>query len=331
MIFHPSIRENEIMKKAPSLHTPAGKSGFTLVELLVVIAIIGILIALLLPAIQAAREAARRAYCKNNLKQIALGLHCYHNSYNTLPGGADFATGGKKYTWAAEVLPFMEYQNVYKMFNKKYTLADSHNAIAVKQVISAFVCPSDSTSSNPLQGGRIQTFMNPSKSMGLWYPGSMGPTRDGYPGSSCVFCPQAVPCYCCADTNDFGEGGLGKGPGVGIFDRGMHPIKFKEIIDGLSHTFMLGETLPSQCTYNGAYNCNFPVAGTTIPLNTFEKTQEGVDNLWYRGCGFKSKHPLAAHFALCDGSVLMIADNIDYMLYNQLGTRAGKEVVSIPR
>ena len=319
------------MKKASPLDATTMKSGFTLVELLVVIAIIGILIALLLPAIQAAREAARRAQCKNNMKQIALGLHCYHDSHNTLPGGADFTTGGKRYTWAAEVLPFMEYQTVYKMFDKRYTLADSRNAIAVKQIISAFVCPSDSTSSDPLQGGRIQTWANPAKSMGLWYPGSMGPTRDGTsPSVSCVFCPQAVPSYCCADTADFGEGS-GRGPGVGIFDRGMHPVKFKEIVDGLSHTFMLGETLPSQCTYNGAYNPNFPVAGTTIPLNTFEKTQEGVDNLWYRGCGFKSKHPLGAHFALCDGSVLMIADSIDYMLYNQLGTRAGKEVASIPR
>jgi hypothetical protein len=231
------------------------------------------------------------------------------------------------------VLPFMEYQTVYKMFDKTKSLSHPTNALAVQQVISAFVCPSDSTSGNPLQGGRIQQgTYNPGKSMGLWYPGSMGPTRDGISAStSCVFCPQAVPCYCCADTDDFGQGwGVNKGPGVGVFDRGQHPVKFKEIIDGLSHTFMLGETIPGQCTYNGAYNSNFPVAGTTIPLNTFEQTQEGANSLWYKGCGFKSKHPLGAHFALCDGSIKFIGDDIDYMLYNNLGTRAGKEVVSMP-
>ncbi len=85
-----------------------GKRGFTLVELLVVIAIIGILIALLLPAVQAAREAARRAQCTNNLKQIALAVHNYHDTYKTFPNGG---IGGAWGTWAISILPFIEQSN----------------------------------------------------------------------------------------------------------------------------------------------------------------------------------------------------------------------------
>jgi prepilin-type processing-associated H-X9-DG protein len=93
---------------------------------------------------------------------------------------------------------------------------------------------------------------------------------------------------------------------------------------------MLGETIPSQCTYNGAYNHNFPIAGTTIPLNTFDSTVDGEDSLWWTGCGFKSRHPFGCNFALCDGSVHFVSDHIDYQLYNNLGTRAGGEAVSLP-
>ena len=181
-------------------------------------------------------------------------------------------------------------------------------------------------------GGRIQAGNgNPGKSMGLWYPGSMGPTRDGTaPGNSCVFCPQSPPCYCCAATADYGQGEPGP-IGVGIFDRGPHPTNFASVTDGLSNTLMLGETIPSQCTFNGAYNNNFPIAGTTIPVNTFQTTVEDVNTLWWTGCGFKSRHPGACNFALCDGSVRTFSDSIDYQLYNGLGTCAGGEAVQVPQ
>ena len=66
---------------------------------------------------------------------------------------------------------------------------------------------------------------------------------------------------------------------------------------------MIGETLPAQCTFNGAYNHNFPIGGTTIPLNTMEEGPDGTNNFWYTACGFKSRHPGGAHFAMADGSV----------------------------
>jgi prepilin-type N-terminal cleavage/methylation domain-containing protein/prepilin-type processing-associated H-X9-DG protein len=311
------------------MHT---RRGFTLVELLVVIAIIGILIALLLPAVQAAREAARRMQCTNNLKQIGLALHNYHDSRKTLPYGSNFKDfkGG---TWAAFILPYLELQTVYNLFNFKVPIWDSNNVPAVQAVVTTYICPSDPGGSDPLQGGRLQSGVcNPAKSMGLWYVASMGNTRDGTsPSVSCTFCPVAPPSYCCADSADYGCGSPNCSGGVGLMDRAPVSRAFRDITDGLSNTIAVGETLPKHCAFNGAYNHNFPVAGTQIPLNTMEETVEGTNSYWWRGCGFKSKHPGGANFAMADGSVHFLAETIDYQLYNALGTRDGGEVGAVPQ
>jgi prepilin-type N-terminal cleavage/methylation domain-containing protein len=328
----------------PSAWAPTSSrrfAAFTLVELLVVIAIIGVLVALLLPAVQAARESARRTQCLNNLKQLALAIHNIHDAKKHLPPGAHFgesvnawnaATGSRSGTWASDVLPYIEHQAVYDMFSFDFPIGNSRNRNAVQVVINAFVCPSDEIETDVLIGGRIQTGnVNPGRSMGLWYPTSMGPTRDGTTAElSCVFCQQGLGSFCCANTDDYGCGfPLCRG-GVGVFDRSSKKHRFKEVTDGLSHTWMIGETIPRHCTYNGAYNNNFPVAGTTIPLNTPVTNEDGVDNFWYTACGFKSAHAGGAHFALADGGVRFIAELIDYQLYNELGSRAGGETVAVP-
>ncbi|MEZ6149724.1 MAG: DUF1559 domain-containing protein [Pirellulaceae bacterium] len=117
------------------------KRGFTLVELLVVIAIIGILVGLLLPAVQAAREAARRMQCSNNLKQIGLSLHNYESTYKRLPSGSITSNGASPHT---VILPYMEGNNAYNLFNFAYDLnSSSLNSPAVRQQLAIYACPSE--------------------------------------------------------------------------------------------------------------------------------------------------------------------------------------------
>ena len=124
------------------------RPGFTLIELLVVIAIIGVLIALLLPAVQAAREAARRAQCINNLKQLGLALHNYHDSVRVLPPGAsDMNNGWQQWSPLAMLLPFMEQGPLYNAINFNNTgdgcYPGGRNSTVIHSTVSIFLCPSD--------------------------------------------------------------------------------------------------------------------------------------------------------------------------------------------
>lgn len=125
------------------------KKGFTLIELLVVIAIIAILIALLLPAVQQAREAARRSQCKNNLKQIGLALHNYHDVHKTLPPGVTVAGTGvsNHLSWTFHVLPFFDQAPLFKKFDSKQHYLHANNTTAagplVQTILTAARCPSD--------------------------------------------------------------------------------------------------------------------------------------------------------------------------------------------
>ncbi|MBN2293801.1 MAG: DUF1559 domain-containing protein [Pirellulales bacterium] len=303
------------------------RSGFTLVELLVVIAIIGILIALLLPAVQAAREAARRISCNNNLKQVALAIHTYHDGHNRLPmvtPYSDVDTRGPGGVWAALILPQLGHQPTYDMFDFNYSMGNSVNAEAVKTVISSYICPSAQRASRPVFDDRAEASfsINPHVALGMWYPLSMGPTQP----DTCHYCPVSPPSYCCQGYNY----GTANPPNnsTGMFGRHPDGFRLSDVTDGLSHTFMAGEHLPRQCVYISAYAPNFSIAGTQIPLNTFEICLK-PPGCHARACGFKSDHPGGAQFAMGDGSVHFIKESIDYRLYNGLGTRNGGEQVSV--
>jgi prepilin-type N-terminal cleavage/methylation domain-containing protein/prepilin-type processing-associated H-X9-DG protein len=140
------------------------RRGFTLIELLVVISIIAVLIALLLPAVQAAREAARRAQCTNNLKQLGLALHNYHQAHNVFPLGVSSAIYDLTMTYNvkqnmslhAQILPFLEQQAVYNALNFNWGCEDSTtvvcyqiNSTGTNAQIAAFVCPSDPNAGKP--------------------------------------------------------------------------------------------------------------------------------------------------------------------------------------
>jgi prepilin-type processing-associated H-X9-DG protein len=128
-----------------------------LIELLVVITIIGLLIALLLPAVQAAREAARRASCLNNLRQMGIGLHAYHEQYGVFPpGGIERRSAawprGRQFSWAAFLLPHVEQRNVHDRIDFSQAFDAADNAPAAAEIIAAYICPSAPRTSRLSQG-----------------------------------------------------------------------------------------------------------------------------------------------------------------------------------
>lgn len=309
--------------------------GFTLVELLVVIAIIAMLVTLLLPAVQSAREAARRASCINNLRQVGLGMMNYESSNGEFPYGSDYPNSTT--TWAANILPFIEAQNHYDMFDFTKPMRDVANSVARVVPVDVYMCVSDPTSGNPILKQRGDSpSHNPADSTMLSYPASMGPTHP----DNCPFCPDNTPApdnWCCQGCNfgTFGGGcKMNDGTFAGMFGRFKKSIAIRQVTDGLSKTVLAGETIPSHYVWNGAFVPNFPVSSMSIPINTME--QDNLKHgghtliLWAITSGYKSYHPGGANFVMGDGSVHFFSESIDHRVYASLGTRAGEEAFGIP-
>jgi prepilin-type N-terminal cleavage/methylation domain-containing protein len=339
------------------------RRAFTLVELLVVIAIIGVLVALLLPAVQAAREAARRAQCTNNLKQGALAMTNYETTKKYYPqyhaalygqpgyGSCPNPTaatpnpyGGSGYSscpglsWGAQILPYEEQQQLYARFNPKLRMKDGTNQQYIKEVPPSYVCPSAESARQPvfdnrrdIAGGNPDT-----PSLGMYYAVSAGPVHQ----DKChPLCPNQTPGaanYCCQGANYGTDVSNSNNESPGMWGRSDQKRSFKQVTDGLSNTFMMGETLPEQCQYHSAFGLNFSLAGTAIPINTdqtcvaADSTSPPPSGCHPLGCGFKSNHPGGAHFAMADASIHFLGETIDYQIYNNLGTRSGSETAGLP-
>ncbi|MGL4464989.1 MAG: DUF1559 domain-containing protein [Planctomycetia bacterium] len=314
-------------------------AGFTLIELLVVIAIIGVLIALLLPAIQQAREAARRSQCTNNLKQIGIAIHNYHDAYKQMPGGSGWPEGGfpswtggthRKGSHLVKLLPFMDQVALYERINFDLDVdqqfEDDFELGA--RVVPGYVCPTDIYNSGPGRtidgGGKVRAQSN--------YGFSQGAQATGSQGNSCTLYPG----------NRFGNGPSQAGESIdprnisGISGRSSYGPGFGDISDGLSKTIALGE-VRSRCNDHlqalGYYRTHTWFLSTSFPINfpTCLREAPGNDgtptldcnswNNWHTSVGFKSLHAGGANFLMCDGAVTFVSENIGALEFDKMGDR----------
>jgi prepilin-type processing-associated H-X9-DG protein len=309
------------------------------VELLVVIAIIGILVALLLPAVQAAREAARRMQCCNNLKQIGVALHSYHSAVGKLPFGSD-SYFGDRMTWCLAILPHMELQAIYDQIDLTAKLSDPVNDHVCRTVITGYICPSDPDASDPILTGRGDSPQNNAETSSmLSYTACAGPTHF----DACHFCPDEAVKETTGDADTWCCQGWHFGTDhtdpknthlfAGMFGRSKGIITFDEVTDGLTHTIMAGETIPSHLIWNGVFVVNFPLSPTNIPINLMmsdggQHGGHGPDQkLWAATSGYKSYHPGGANLMMGDGSVEFVNAGINFSTYVAMGTIAGEEVL----
>jgi prepilin-type N-terminal cleavage/methylation domain-containing protein/prepilin-type processing-associated H-X9-DG protein len=308
-------------------HTPgsADDRGFTLIELLVVITIVGLLVALLLPAVQTAREAARRVQCTNNLKQIGLALHGYHDAQGMFPSGfsldnpgAGFAMPG--WAWGARLLGGLEQSALYNAINQNLSYIAPAQRTVIETRISVFLCPSS---------------------------GGSGPMSTGFFGLDQLAPGQYVASAGSVSLKE-SDGQIAHGNGLFFLNS---RVAIHDLVDGSSSTLMTGERsrnvadatwvgVPGLsfilCTKDNwpvktCASAMFAVLGRTGPTSDilFGAVPTGsTPNSHGAGAdGFWSLHPGGCNFLLCDGSVRYFNETMSPDVFKRLATRAGGEVV----
>jgi prepilin-type N-terminal cleavage/methylation domain-containing protein/prepilin-type processing-associated H-X9-DG protein len=303
------------------------RAAFTLIELLVAIAIIAILIGLLLPAVQKVREAASRLKCTNNLKQIGLACHSYHDAYNGLPPGYTAASpyfDGENdvspgWAWGAYLLPFIEQGNLSQQIHFDQPVQSAVNAAAVQKLVAVYLCPSDQTPAGPFT------------------------VADGFGAPLAQMAPSSY-AACVGDDQD----DVFAATGQGVIYRNSH-TQFLQIADGLSQTVMIGEKAWGNApgvwagVVNGAYvprgahnpcpgNSNLQAPGLVLShghlINTTTDTDGGLDD-------FSSFHIGGVNVLFADGSVHFIRSipndtptgyTPDSLAFQALCTRANGDI-----
>jgi prepilin-type N-terminal cleavage/methylation domain-containing protein/prepilin-type processing-associated H-X9-DG protein len=320
----------------PDLPIPQRRRGaFTLIELLVVIAIIGVLIALLVPAVQKVREAAARIQCTNNLKQLALAAHQYHDARGAFPNGVHpVETIGGRYVngacWEVELLPYIEQDNLYKKWDKndfRNNVAGERNATTA-QVLPVLLCPSD-----PLPDLVCFVAVSPQYPEYAYASGFYG--LSSYGGNAGK---QSWP--------------LANVTRDGIFFQDSR-IRVADVTDGASNTFLYGERSHRDPEYDrfaegsgnipllrlGKWAAVYATEGGSleerllsapVPINYQVPPTHvpGDGALAYRVCAYGSGHPGGGNFAFADGSVRFLSQSIPVKTLQALSTRAGGEVIS---
>jgi len=298
--------------------SPNQPRGFTLVELLVVIAIIGVLVALLLPAVQQAREAARRIQCSNNLKQLGLALHNYHDTHNSFPAGNYGCCFG---TWQMAILPFIEQGAMHDIY--VYTLMyDATNGVryghapntqVTRVRLSALTCPSDMENS-PISSITSHNYATNYGNTGYAQQANL----NGVVFGGAPFAPVS------ATSNKF--------------------FGFRQIVDGTSNTLLAAEVLQGQGTDLRGFTWWGSASGFTayLPPNATEPDRPASNciNTPLLGLpcaaattenpnmlGSRSRHPGGVQTVLCDASVRFIPETIDIFTWRGLSTTQGSEVL----
>jgi prepilin-type N-terminal cleavage/methylation domain-containing protein len=331
------VRNVLVPVRSPRKTTP--RLAFTLIELLVVIAIIAVLIALLLPAVQAAREAARRAQCVNNLKQIGISMHNYHDVVGTFP--ASFystdagAAPGNHQSWMLMLLPFIEQPQIYNATNLAYVLPDGTalgnqsivNTTSCSSLINVYTCPSDTSPNfNVFNTNEGTNVAKGGKNPKLSYLGNLG---DNIPDVQ-VWPFTSLPT---SRGQTFGYGGTF----TGVLDRYGDTTNIRDITDGTSNTLMVGETISQSCNWFTWSNPNGTTGTTAILLNwqitAFGNNSGNMNSLtdsqdWYTCFGFRSQHPGIVQFLMADGSSRALKQTTNRDVYRYLSTRAQGEIVS---
>ncbi len=300
----------------------SSRRGFTLIELLVVIAIIAILIGLLLPAVQKVREAAARSQCQNNLKQMGIAAHAFHDATGYLPPSRLWDHWA---TWAVMILPYMEQGNLFNQWAIDRQYYEQPQATREAQ-IKTYYCPSRRAPSTISKSGD-------KPDNGAFGGGHFSGACSDYAGSAGDF--QYTSWYDGVNAN--GAIRTGQSPQIvsGSLVKYTSIVNLVGITDGTSNTFLIGEKhVPPQfygvgvgdgSIYNGDHEWNFArIAGPSYPL-----AQGPTDtNRWQ--WIFGSNHSGIVQFALCDGSVRGFNVNTDTTTLGRLSSRNDGQVINLP-